>query len=76
MDYAEIIKQLTYILMKHLTINGRQETGDMKGKIEVLIKWVKVDELSWEPLQVIKKEDYPTTLSTYTKDIEFKEAWK
>ena len=49
----------------------------MNGKIEVLVKWVKFDEPSWEPLQVINEDD-PITLAKYARDrgIESQHAWR
>ena len=50
-------------------IKGHRWSPDprLKGKIELLIKWIGYEDKTWEPMEVIKTDD-PVTLAKYAKD--------
>ena len=60
-------------------IKGHRWSKDKnrKGKVDVLISWKGYEEDSWEPMEVIKKDD-PATLAKYAYDNELtdKTVWK
>ena len=85
-DYAEIIRQLTHMdeeasdrweIDKIIGHRWGKEK-DRKGKIDINIKCKDYDDISWEPMEIIKKEDDPITLAKYTKanDLLEKQHWK
>lgn len=60
-------------------IKGHRWSKDKnrKGKVDVLISWKGYEEDSWEPMEVIKKDD-PATLAKYAydNDLTDKTVWK
>ena len=46
------------------------ERKNRKGKVDVLISWECCEDDSWEPMEVIKKDD-PTTFTKYTYFVAF-----
>jgi len=60
-------------------IKGHRRSKDKnrKGKVDVLISWEGYEEDSWEPMEVIKKDD-PATLAKYAYDNELTDetVWK
>ena len=45
-------------------MDHRNNPSRGNGKIDVLIKWDNYKEMTWEPMEVIKKDD-PVTLAKY-----------
>jgi hypothetical protein len=60
-------------ILKHRTSKDPQR----KGRLDVLIKWQGYEDPSWEPIEVIKKDD-PVSLAKYAEDNDLidKSAWK
>ena len=72
MDYDEIIRQLTQLdddedCWTIEEILNHKWDPTKKGKILVLIKWERLDEPTWEPMEIIKEDD-PVTLAEYARD--------
>ena len=73
-DDEDDVERLTFEEIK-----GHRWSKDKnrKGKVDILISWKGYEEDSWEPMEVIKKDD-PATLAKYAYDNDLTDmtVWK
>ena len=72
-DEEEAVERWTY---GSIDVHQWSQDPNQKGKVDVLISWEGYEEPTWEPMEVIKRDD-PVTLAKYAieKNLSGQEIW-